>query len=76
MHICKHFKGRRKNHKTVFCKHNVEKSNSPATVVMIIAMNNLVVVDLKGMIVRMPEIAHKIRAIVLIICNASISSET
>lgn len=71
MHICKHFKGRKKT-----CKHHVEKSNSPATVVMIIAMNNLVVVDLKEMIIRMAEIAHKIRGIVLITCNASISSET
>lgn len=66
----------KKNHKAVFCKHNVEKYNSPATVVVIIAINNLVVVDLRGIIVRMPEIAHKIRGIVLVTCNASNSTET
>lgn len=42
---------------------------------MIIVMNNLVVVDLKEMIIRMVEIVYKIRGIVFIICNVSIFFE-
>lgn len=43
---------------------------------MIIVMNNLVVVDLKEMIIRMVEIVYKIRGIIVfIICNVSIFFE-